>query len=157
AIVLGFRHPWTWSFVLLTKPTCGIGLLGFAVRREWRQLAIALGVTAGIVGVSFVLAPAMWQEWVDYLLTNASGTPGGAWVPVPLWLRVGVSVAIVVWGARTDRPWTVPVASVIALPVLWFAGFAILAAMVRVPPARPRSRSSTTPATPDPGTGMVPA
>ncbi len=81
AIVLGFRHPWTWSFVLLTKPTCGIGLLWFAVRREWRQLGIALGVTAGIVGVSCVLAPAVWQEWVDYLLTNTSGTPGGAWVP----------------------------------------------------------------------------
>ena len=140
AIVLGFRYPWTWSFVLLTKPTCGVGLLWFAVRREWRQLGIAVGTTAAIVVVSFVIAPQMWQEWISYLMTNASGTPGGAWVPVPLWLRFAVAVAIVVWGARTDRTWTVPIASAIALPVLWFAGFAILAALVRVPPASPRPR-----------------
>ena len=34
---IGFRHPWTWSFVLLTKPSSGVGLLWFVVRREWRQ------------------------------------------------------------------------------------------------------------------------
>ena len=39
AIVLGFRWPWTWSLVLLTKITPGIGLLWFVVRREWRNLA----------------------------------------------------------------------------------------------------------------------
>src|SRR6185503_21064232 len=54
AIVLGFRWPWTWSLVLLTKITPGIGLLWFVVRREWRNLAIALGGTAAIVAVSFV-------------------------------------------------------------------------------------------------------
>ena len=43
AIVLGFRWPFTWAFVLLTKVTPGVGLLWFAVRREWRSLAIALG------------------------------------------------------------------------------------------------------------------
>ena len=47
AIVLGFRWPAAWAFVLLTKITPGIGLLWFAVRREWRSLAIALGATAG--------------------------------------------------------------------------------------------------------------
>ncbi len=83
AIVLGFRYPWTWSFVLLTKPTCGVGLLWFAVRREWRQLGIALGATAAIVAVSFVIAPQLWQEWISFLMSNTSGTPGGAWVPVP--------------------------------------------------------------------------
>ena len=46
AIALGFRYPAAWSFILLTKVTPGIGLVWFAVRREWRPLAIALGVTA---------------------------------------------------------------------------------------------------------------
>ena len=46
AIVLGLRYPAAWSFVLLTKVTPGVGLLWFAVRREWRSLAIALGATA---------------------------------------------------------------------------------------------------------------
>ena len=53
AIVLGFRWPAAWSIVLLTKITPGIGLLWFAVRREWRSLAIALGATAVIAAVSF--------------------------------------------------------------------------------------------------------
>ncbi len=43
AIALGFRYPATWAFVLLAKVTPGIGLLWFLVRREWRNLAIALG------------------------------------------------------------------------------------------------------------------
>ena len=56
AIALGFRYPWTWGFVLLTKVTPGVGLLWFAVRREWRALGIALGVTGAIVAVSLLLA-----------------------------------------------------------------------------------------------------
>jgi len=40
AIVLGFRWPWTWSLVLLTKITPGIGLLWFVVpfsRRRFKE------------------------------------------------------------------------------------------------------------------------
>ncbi len=28
AIVLGFRHPWTWSLMILTKVTPGVGCCG---------------------------------------------------------------------------------------------------------------------------------
>jgi hypothetical protein len=93
----------------------------------------------------------MWQEWIGYLLGNASGTPGGAWVPIPLPVRLLAAAALVVWGARTDRAWTVPVAATIALPVLWFAGFAILAALVRLPAVPPRGVAPTgRDATPEP-------
>ncbi len=80
AIALGFRYPWTWGFVLLTKVTPGIGLLWFAVRREWRALAIALGVTGAIVLVSVVLDAGLWREWIAFV----TSTPGG-WLgrPVP--------------------------------------------------------------------------
>src|SRR5688500_5775046 len=47
-VALGFRHPWTWSFVILSKVTPGVGLLWFAVRREWRSLAVAAGATAAL-------------------------------------------------------------------------------------------------------------
>ena len=47
AVVLGFRWPATWAFVILTKLTPGIGLLWFALRREWRALAIASGGHGG--------------------------------------------------------------------------------------------------------------
>jgi hypothetical protein len=35
-----------------------------------------------------------------------------------------------VWGARTDRRWTVPIAVMVALPVAWFIGAAVLLALI---------------------------
>src|ERR1700690_1086519 len=64
AIVIGFRYPAAWSLVLLTKVTPGIGLLWFAVRREWHALAIALGATVAIVAVSLAVDPRAWLEWI---------------------------------------------------------------------------------------------
>ena len=126
AIVLGFRHPWTWSFVLLTKPSAGVGLLWFAVRREWRQLGIALGATAAIVAVSFVLAPQAWFDWIDQMIRAVGDQPRSSSIQVPLWVRLPLAVALVVWGAMTNRRWTVVVSSMLALPVLWFSAPAML-------------------------------
>src|SRR5206468_4784243 len=63
AIVLGFRWPGPWAFVLLTKVTPGVGLLWFAIRREWRALAIAFGFTAALVAVSFLGRPGGWFDY----------------------------------------------------------------------------------------------
>jgi hypothetical protein len=126
AIALGFRYPASWAFVLLTKPTAGVGLLWFVVRREWRPLIISVGIAGGAVFASLVIAPSLWPEWIAYMAADADGTPGGPSMPVPLPIRLAVAAAIVIWGARTDRPWTVAVASTIALPVLWFAGLSVL-------------------------------
>jgi hypothetical protein len=135
AILLGFRWPWTWSFLLLTKITPGIGLLWFAVRREWRSLGIALGATAVVAGVSFAIAPALWWQWVD-VLRAASGAPNPEFiVPIPLPIRLAAAAVVVVWGARTDRRWAVPVASTIALPVLWINGLAMLVAVIPLLPS----------------------
>ena len=130
AIVLGFRWPWTWAFVFLTKITPGVGVLWFAFRREWRSLAIALAATGLIAGASFLYAPNLWRAWID-LLVAATRAPNWEFiVPIPVWFRLPISVAILYWGARTDRRWTVPLASCIALPVLWFNGFAMLVAII---------------------------
>jgi hypothetical protein len=117
--------------VLLTKITPGVGLLWFVFRREWRSLSIALAATGVVAAVSFVYAPSLWREWFDTLVA-ATGAPDwkGFVVTIPVWFRLPVSVAILFWGARTDRKWTVPLASCIALPVLWFNGFAMLVAML---------------------------
>jgi hypothetical protein len=130
AIVLGFRHPWTWGFILLTKVTPGVGLVWFAVRREWRALAIALGVTGVIVGVSVLVSPQLWVDWFAFL-GNAQdgGTVAQFQIGLPLWVRLPAAFALVVWGARTSRRWTVVVAATIGLPILWPSGFAICAAL----------------------------
>ncbi len=150
AIVLGFRWPWTWSIVLLTKITPGVGLLWFAVRREWRSLAIALGATAAITVVSALLMPTAWRDWIEVIVSNAG--KGGTWaaVPVPLWIRLPAAIALVVWGARTDRPWTVPVASMLALPALWYGGISMLLAVIPLLPGRPTVERAVRRAAPTP-------
>jgi glycosyl transferase family 87 len=118
--VWGLRWPALWSLVLLTKVTPGVGLLWFAVRGEWRNLAIAFGLTGAIVLASFVYAPGLWFEWPAYMATL---TPSDG---VPLWARVGIAAALVAWGARTNRPWTVVLAVTIATPRLHFMTPAML-------------------------------
>jgi hypothetical protein len=125
AIVLGFRWPATWSFVLLTKIAPGIGLLWFAVRREWRSLAIALGATIAVVAVSAAVQPDAWRRWVEVLVANAGKNGTWAAVPIPFAARFPVALLLVVWGARTNRRWTVPVSAMLALPALWYGGLSI--------------------------------
>jgi len=137
AIVVGFRWSASWALMFITKVTPGIGVLWFAVRREWRSLAFALGVTGAIVAVSYVLNPAAWQQWIALLqadLTTGAGQGTmdtlGWYLAVPLLPRLVVAAAILVVGGLTDRRWLVPFAVVAALPVLWLNGLAILAAVV---------------------------
>jgi hypothetical protein len=131
AIGLGLRYPRTWAFVLLTKPTLGIGLVWFLVRREWRQLAIALASTVVVGAVSFIVAPAAWTDWAQALIANA-GHPispdySGV-IHIPLLVRLPIAALVVVWGARTDRPWTIALATTLALPILWVNGLTVLLA-----------------------------
>ncbi len=158
AIVAGFRYPATWALMLLTKVTPGIGLLWFLARREWGALAIALGVTAAIVAVSFVLDRAAWETWIAILRADLAGagqgsleTPGW-YLAVPLLPRLVVAGIIMVAAALTDRRWLVPFAVAIALPVVWLNGLAVLAAVVplwhaashRVPAGQPGDAAGST-------------
>src|SRR6185369_17822292 len=119
AIALGFRYPATWAWVLLTKVTPGVGLVWFVVRREWRSLAIALGVTAGLVAVSLAIDFPLWREWLERdLLASLRQPPDQPQIAIPLLVRLPLAVAIVAWGAATDRRWTVPLAATLALPVM---------------------------------------
>jgi hypothetical protein len=127
AIVLGFRYPAAWAFVLLTKVTPGVGLLWFAARREWRALGIALGATAAVSLFTIVLLPSQWLGWLEMLRDSAGVQQPMPALPIPLWLRLPVAAAIVWWGARRDARWTVPLGAAIALPALWLGGLAILA------------------------------
>lgn len=131
AVVVGMTRPWAWSFVLLTKPSCGVGLLWFAARGEWRRLTIALGTTLVAVVASAMLMPGLWHDWVALLMASAQQPPEDTWLPIPIWMRLPAAGALVWWGGRTDRPWTVAAAVTLALPVVWFAGLAILVAALR--------------------------
>ena len=139
--VLGFEYPALWSIGILTKLTPGVALLWFVVRREWKSLALALGATAAISAVSFAIAPGAWFDWVKFLTTSqATGAGSNDWYAFlfpPLWLRIAAAALLVIWGARSNRRWVVPVATAIAMPVIWVTTPAILVAL-------PRLRSKST-------------
>lgn len=118
-VVAGFRYPALWSIVLLTKIGPGVGILWFAFRREWRSLAIAIGSTVALGAVSFVLAPELWLEFVGFALRNAGTTSPTDVVPIPFSIRIVAVIALLWWGARTDRRWTVPVAAGLAAIALY--------------------------------------
>lgn len=135
AIVAGFRFPAAWALMLLTKATPGVGVLWFLVRREWRAFGVAVAATAGIALVSFVLDRTAWATWIGILRTDLSGAGQGAlatvgwYLPVPLIPRLAAAAAIVAVAAWGDRRWLVPFAVVLALPVVWLNGLAVLAAV----------------------------
>ena len=131
-MVLGFRWPILWAIPLLTKPTMGVGLLFFLMRREWRKALIPIGVAGALALGSFLFDPRVWFEYVAWL--RATDQDGGWPYPYPIWARLPISIALVVWGARTNRPWAVAVASAFALPRLYYQSPAILIAVVPLIP-----------------------
>jgi hypothetical protein len=129
AIWLGFRYPGTWAFGILTKVTPGIGLVWFAIRREWRALTWALGVTAAIVAASFVFSASLWLEWIGLLAENAGETARIQVIPLPLLVRLPIAAILVGIGAWTNRAWLVPIGVMVGLPNVWTSSTALLAAV----------------------------
>ncbi|MET1233046.1 MAG: glycosyltransferase family 87 protein [Candidatus Limnocylindrales bacterium] len=131
AIVLGFRWPAAWALPILTKVTPGVGLLWFAVRREWRSLGIALGATALIVAASSAVDLEAWLGWLGMLSRGQfPRAEDGFYLDVPLGFRFAIATLVVVWGARTDRRWTVPLAACLAMPTVWINSPTILVAII---------------------------
>jgi hypothetical protein len=129
AVVGALRFPALWAIPLLTKPSCGVGLLWYVARGEWRKLGVALGVTAAVSALAYVLAPSLWPAWISFVVgTGVLPDVGAAhFLPIPLLVRLPIAALVVIWGARTNRPWTVPTAAMLGLPVLWLVGLAMLA------------------------------
>ena len=130
AIVLGFRAPALWAFPILTKVTPGLGVLWFAMRREWRAFTQAAVTTAIVVGVSFVLSPSAWSDWIAFLLAS----PGRSELLIP---RAVVSALLIAFGALTGRRWLVPVGVWFALPVVSVNSWVILLATIRLRATEP--------------------
>lgn len=133
AIILGFRTAAPWALMLLTKVTPGVGLLWFAVRREWRALLVALGITAAAAIVSALLDASAWRQWLG-ILQASSSTPAtvGWFVPVPLVARLPIGVVLAIIAAASNRRWLLPFAVVAAMPVFWLNSLAVLAAVPRL-------------------------
>jgi hypothetical protein len=127
-VIVGMRYPAAWALPLLTKVTPGVGIVWFLVRREWRSLAIVLTATVAIVAVSVRFDPQAWVGW--FALLGRSEFPdindGLLFVPIALWVRLPIALAIVAWGAATNRTWTIPIAVTLGMPIVWLNSPTIL-------------------------------
>jgi hypothetical protein len=141
--VVGFTRPASWSAILLTKVTPAVGLLWFAVRREWGALAVVVAATLLIAAVSALIAPHLWLTWFSVLVTNAATPPLPFFIPQPrvLW-RLPFAALLVAWGAWTGRRWVIPVAMLIATPDILVTSYGILAALPRLSRMPPLPRMS---------------
>jgi hypothetical protein len=137
AIVIGMRYSISWAFMFLTKVTPGIGVLWFAVRREWRAFGVAVGGTALIVAVSFAIAPDLWRDWIDLLISNAGASSGVQVIPLPLAARLAIAAVIIAFAGRTNRAWLLPVGVMLAMPNIWPSTLAVLVACIPLARGKP--------------------
>jgi len=140
SLVVGYRWPALWAFLPLSKITTGSVLLAPLIRRDWRRLRTDALAVLVLVVVSELLTPNAWGDWIGRLLGERFATldeGGAAALEIPLVVRLGAAVLIIVWAALTDRRWPLAVALALSLPQLWIHGLSILAAIPRLRAPRP--------------------
>ena len=131
AIVVGFRYPAAWALPIITKVTPGIGVLWYAARGEWRSVWVAIAATAAVVSISMAIDPRAWLSWLEMLLRFDLPTRAdGVYLPVPLWVRLPLVALLIVWAARTNRRWLLPVGVCFSLPTVWLNTPTILVAIL---------------------------
>jgi hypothetical protein len=129
--VLGFSRGAPWVVAAFTKVVPCLGPIWFLVRGEWRLLRGFVVATALLFLASFVLDPSLWRQWVDFLVDSRDVEPVITYIP-PLVYRLPVGLVLLVFAARTDRRWLVPVCMLVVSPVIGEGTFALLAAIPRL-------------------------
>lgn len=122
--VLTLRHPALWSIEFAIKVTTAVGWWWHCLRGEWRAAATGAAATLVVVAVSVAVAPAMWIDYLGFAARNfTAADPPIPTFPIPLGIRLATVIPLLAWGARTNRPWTVPIACGWALVAMFSFGF----------------------------------
>ena len=135
AVVVGLSR-WPWAFMVgaLVKVSPGLGLVYLAMQRRWRDVAFSAVLGAVVVGVSYVVAPDLWRQWLG-AISGRSDIVGNSIVPLPYSVRAitGFVLAVVAGFLGRRRGELLLVGAVtIANPGLSLQGFAVLAAAVPI-------------------------
>ena len=129
-VAASFRYPGAWAVVGLTKVTPIVGALWFVGRRDWRGVGW-VSATFGLLVIGTVAATGVrpWEQWFHELGSWAGAGSVGLHVPIGLLPRVLTAAAVAYYAGVTNRAWLVPIAVVIAMPVLWIIAFTPLVAL----------------------------
>lgn len=142
AVVLGFRRPAIWAFPILTKVTPVVGLIWFAVRREWEPFLVAVGTTSTLVAVTWLIVPWMWADWLELLRSSATVViTNYTVVQVPVFVRLPIAAGLMYVAARRGDRWLVPIAVLLALPAIWVGALSLLLAVFPLLPRQDESPS----------------
>jgi hypothetical protein len=124
ASVLAIDRPPLWAVLVLTKVSTAIGWWWHVFRGEWRAAAIGALGSLIVIAVSVLVGPDLWGQFIAFAIRNGTfANPPMPLFPVPFGIRIATGLALLLWGARTGRAWTVPVACGWALPALYGLGF----------------------------------
>jgi len=100
------------------------------LRAARTSLVVAALATLGalasvaVIAVSVLLGPDLWAQFIEFAVRNGNfANPPMPLFPVSIPVRIATGLALLLWGARTNRRWTVPVACGWALPALYGLGF----------------------------------
>jgi hypothetical protein len=121
-----------WSAWLpLAKPSViVVAIADVAMRR--RTALVPVLTALGVCAVSVVLQPATWADWIRHLLAVSPDAGGDARIAVPWLVRLPAAAGLSFLAWRLGRTWLLAPALVLSLPILWFHGLALLAAVPRL-------------------------
>ena len=152
--VLALRRHWAfWVPATALKIAPVLGGLYLVAAGRYRE-ALGVGLLGGaVLGVSVVLAPGPWADFVA-IVGGRAGSDGGALIAVPFWVRFGGGAVLALlagWIARSGSAGPLGflgerrgevllvVALTLANPTLWATALSLLVAIVpllRTPPRR---------------------
>jgi hypothetical protein len=135
--VAGLRWPALWLVALFTKVAPFMGFGWFVLRGEWRNVAWTAGLGLALVAISMLLLPGAWQTWAAMVRTFASQTEATQALnpllpPIPFVVRALAAIALLVWGARKDRPVVLALVLALSQPDWQPWAFGFLAAVPRL-------------------------
>lgn len=140
--VLALRRSWAfWIPAAAIKITPVLGCAYLAAAGRWRDAGKVAVVGGMVLGISVLLGPGLWRDFID-VVGGRAGTDGGSWLPIPFSVRFGAGAVIAVVagrlalraverGASARGPEALLiVALTIANPTLWATALSLLIAIV---------------------------
>jgi alpha-1,2-mannosyltransferase len=128
------RWPWLFAIGAHLKLAPVLGILYLVLRRRWRDAALAIGLGAAILAVSYALDPSLWTQFIEITLRRGVADESGI-LALPYGVRLAGGVILTVVAAvvrpRIGEPLLL-VAIVVAAPTLWLNAFSMLIAIVPI-------------------------